>query len=73
MITIKSGTAGESDAVSQQDKRKQNWADTAITSDKQQQIMTHAVLNSALKAVRLGKCLILKNLFGLLNIKILSI
>ena len=48
-----SGAAGESDAVSQQDKRKQNLVDTAITSDKQQQIVTHAVINSALKAVRL--------------------
>ena len=36
---VLSGAAGESDAVSEQDKRKQNLADTAITSDKQQQII----------------------------------
>ena len=58
-----SGAAGESDAVSEQDKRKQNFADTAITSDKQQQIITHAVLNSALKAVRLDSV----NLVGYLQ------
>ena len=38
-------------------------ADTAITSDKQQQIITHAVLNSALKAVRLDSV----NLIGYLQ------
>ena len=58
-----SGAAGESDAVSEQDKRKQNLADTAITSDKQQQIIIHAVLNSALKAVRLDSV----NLVGYLQ------
>ena len=58
-----SGAAGESDAVSEQDKRKQNLVDTAITSDKQQQIITHAILNSALEAVRLDSV----NLVGYLQ------
>ena len=50
-----SGVAGEGDAIMELEKRRQNIADTAMTSDHQKQVLTHAILNQVLKAVNKEK------------------
>ena len=50
-----SGVAGEGDAIIELEKRRQNIADTAMTSDHQKQVLTHAILNQVLKAVNKEK------------------
>ena len=50
-IIFMSGVGGKSSVLDEQDKRRNNRADTAMTSDYQMQVATHAIVNSVLKSV----------------------
>ena len=49
-IIFMSGVSGESEAIEELEKRRQNFHDSAMTSDHQRQTMTHSILNQVLKA-----------------------